>query len=329
MSEQILAGLSEKYELRKCHTMASLAEGKEIEGVSANDAAKELFNSKFLASARKHNKSQDTTADLVELANIIIDAPAEESIGEELVHRIDITQPGSRKIRVREPAIAKSTARGKLNRGKGTRNSYISVDPQEEVEAHETWDENFIEDADWAVAQDETEGLSTALKEETSQRIIDTLTRIPAAQTNSGALHAVETNGQLTFDDLVNMRQKMKNNKVTPDTLVMNSLKMGDLLKLEVFQNSLRYGDFVDKGSGYIGKFMDMDVYESNQMPNGHVLMFNKRYTLFFAVRRYAMLKSFSNFDSKKNKLLHGLQISTRYELKVGSALYMLRCENA
>ena len=327
--QELISQLSEKYTNKKCHTMASLVKGESIEGDAAEKFSRELFESKFIASARKHSKSQDTTAELVDLANIIIEAPAEEGIGEELVHRIDITTPGSRKIRIREPAVTGDTARGKSSRGRGTRNSYISIDPNEELESHESWDDNFIEDADWNVVQDETEGLSTALKLTTSQKIIDAFEAIAPARLNGEALHNVETQGTLSFDDLVNMRQKMLNNFVTPDTLVMNPLQMGDLLKQEVFQNSLRYGDFVDKGMGYIGTFFGMNIYETSQIPDGHLLMFQKRYTMLFAVRRYAMLKSFTDFTEKKAKIMHGLQLSTRYELKTGDASYLLRCEDA
>lgn len=330
MSQQeIISKLSEKYASKNCHSMASLAKGENVDGKSASQLSQELFNSPFFASAKRHSKSQDATADLVELANIIIDAPAEEGIGEELVHRVDVMMPGSKKIRVRDIAITSDTARGKSNRARGSRNSYIVIDPDEEIEAHETWDDNFIEDADWNVATDETEALATALKLETSQKIIDKLTTIPAAQTNTGNLHTVENQGRLSFDDIVNMRQNMKSNQVTPDCLVLNPLQLGDLLKQEVFQDSLLYGDFVDKAMGYIGSLFGMDVYETFQIPAGHVLMFKKRYTLIFGVRRYAMLKSFDDFNEKQGKVLHGLQISTRYQLKVGNAKYLLRCENA
>lgn len=328
-NQEIISTLSEKYATKTCHSMASLVRGDEVDGKSADALTTELFNSKFLASAKRHSKSQDTVADLVELANIIIDAPAEEGIGEELVHRVDVMMPGSKKIRVREIAKTSKTARGKTSKATGSRNSYITIDPNEELEAHETWDDNFIEDADWNVAQDETEALATALKLETSQLIIDKLVSVPAAQTNTGNLFAVQTANTLTFDDIVEMRQTMKSNQVTPDCLVLNSLQLGDLLKQEVFQDSLLYGDFVDKGMGYIGSLFGMDVYETFQIPQGHVLMFKKRYTMIFGVRRYAMLKSFDDFDAKKGKVLHGLQISTRYELKVGNAKYLLRCENA
>lgn len=330
MSQALLLDqLSEKYVQKKCHSMASIIKGETIDGSSADQFTKELFESKFFAAVKRHSKSQDTTAELVDLANIIIEAPAEEGIGEELVHRVDFNTPGSRKIRIREPAVTSDTARGKSSRGRGTRNSYISLDPNEEIEAHETWDENFIEDADWNVAQDETEGLSTALKLATSQKIIDAFLAIPVAQTNSEALHGVATPGTLSFDDLVDMRQKMKNLKVNPDTLVLNSLQMGDLLKEEVFQNSLRYGDFTNKGEGYIGSFYGMNIYETSQLPSGNVLMFQKRYTMLFAVRRYAMMKSFQDFAEKKSKILHGLQLSTRYELKTGDASYLLKSDNA
>lgn len=320
---EILNQLSEKIHDRKCHHTGSMLISDNVDGVSSDSIKKELLESKFFALARKHSKSQDTTADLVELANFVIDAPAPDAVGEDLVRRVDMQSP-SRKVRLREPGVADETARGKSNMGKGSRSSYVTLHPEDELEAHESWDQNFLEDADWQVATEEAQAVSTALKEKTSKTIIDKLLAIPAGQLNTGG---VFNSGTLALDTLIDMRQKMIENYVRPNTLLLAPAEMGKLLKDSDFKDSLRYGDFVNKSEGYIGAFMGMDVYESAQMATGKAIMMDKNYTMLFGVRRYQMMESYEEVqDGDKT---YGVKISTRYQLQVGNGKYCLRTENA
>ena len=77
-----------------------------------------LWDSPFFETARKHNKSQDALAGLVDLANFVIDVPTPMAIGEELVRRIDM-ETQTRKVRIREPGVAHRTARGRPAPGQG------------------------------------------------------------------------------------------------------------------------------------------------------------------------------------------------------------------
>lgn len=323
---EILNELSEKVHNRKCHNTASMLLNEEIDGVASDSIQKELLNSKFFAMARKHSKSQDTTADLVELANFVIDAPAPEAVGEELVRRVEMQSP-SRKVRLREPGVADETGRGKANLGKGSTSSYITLQPEDELESHSSWDQNFLEDADWQVATEEAQAVSTALKEKTSQLIINKLMAVPAANLNGKNVHEAATTDSFSFTDIVNMRQKMLSNHVRPDTLALNPLQIADLLNEDEFQNSLKYGDFVNKSQGFIGSLFGMNIYESAQISDGKVLMMDKMNTMLFAVRRYAMLESYEEVqDGDKT---YGVKISTRYQIKEGNTRYLSRCDDA
>lgn len=323
---EILSKLSEKFVNRKCHNTASMLLNDTVDGTPAEKIQKELLESKFFSMARKHSKSQDATADLVELANFVIDAPAPEAIGEMLVRRIEMMSP-SRKVRLREPGEAEITTRGKSYTGRGSRSSYVTLQPEDELESHESWDQNFLEDADWQVATEEAEAVATALKRKTSKTIITKLEGVPAANLNGGEVYDDNTNDQFAFDDVVNMRQSMLSNYVRPNAMVLNPLVTGSLLKEDEFQDSLKYGDFVDKAMGYIGNIFGMDVYESAQVTKTKVLMLDTMNTMLFGVRRYEMMDSYE--EVQNGDKTYGVKISTRYDLKEGNAKYMLRCDDA
>ena len=161
----------------------------------------------------------------------------------------------------------------------------------------------------------------------TSQRIITAIDEIPAGDTATEALHQCGTGGTLTFDDLVDMRQILLSKYVSPDRIILNPIQMGDLLKAEVFQDSLKYGDFTQKGQGYIGNFFGADIYESAQQPLGHLTWLASQNAMLFAVRRYMMAESYEEVQNGQKEF--GVKISTRYQLRTGSPKYVLRTENA
>ena len=91
MSNQALAlnPLSNKYSTVKCHSTADLfKEDKVIDGKTAEERRNKLFENDFIK--KLHNKSQDTTAALVDLSNVIIDEPTPEAMGLDLVRRVEM-----------------------------------------------------------------------------------------------------------------------------------------------------------------------------------------------------------------------------------------------
>ena len=329
--------LSEHFKHIECHTMASsLLRAAEGDTQEQRDFQK-LLNSEFFATARAnsarfagsstiHNKSQDETADLIELSNIIIDTPVAEAVGEMLVRRVDMTQ-ATRKIRIRHPAEAEDTDRGAADMGRGTKSTFINLQPEDELESHSSWDQKYLEDVEWSVATDETKEIAEALRRKTSLRIINAIDAIPAADTSIGALHQCAAGGTFSFNDMVDMRQLMISKYVSPDRLIANPIQMGDLIKQDVFQDALKYGDYVDKGRGYIGYVLGMDVYESAQQPLGHVSLLASMNCMIWAVRRYMMAESYEEVRDANRK--YGVKVSTRHQLVTGSPLYALRTENA
>ena len=330
---QAYQALSEVFKAHKSITMSNTLLRASEGDDDAMSYFQRLMDSPFFAAARSntnrpvgHSKSQDVTADLIELSNIVIDTPVPEAVGEMLARRVDMMQ-ATKKIRIREPAKVGKTSRGKPSRGRGTKSSYITLYPEDEWESHSSWDQKFLEDVEWSVAGEETQAIAEELRRTTSQNIINAIDDIPAADTSIGALHACGTANQIGFDDLVDMRQLMLSKYVSPDRLIINPLQMGDLLKQDVFQDSLKYGDFVNKGMGYIGNFFGMDIYESAQQPDGHVSLLAHMNCMLFAVRRYMMAESYEEVQDGNKE--YGVKISTRYQLKTGSPKYALRTENA
>ena len=203
----------------------------------------------------------------------------------------------------------------------------MELKPDDELESHSSWDRNFLEDADWSVATEEASGIAEELREVTSQTILDAIRAIPVGSTTTEALVNPSTANQVGFNDIVDMRQNMLAKYVRPNRMVMNPLQTGDLLKEEVFQDSLRYGDFVNKGEGYVGSLFGMDIYESAQMTDGHLWMMDVRYTMLFGVRRYMMMERYEEVNDGKSE--YGVKISTRYDLQVGLGTYISRMEGA
>lgn len=336
--EQIIAHLGEDNCHRKAHTTASLALGvktntkdDQFDGVSKGKA---LLSSKFIRSAienekRLHDKTQDETAALVELADFVIKAPEPTGIGRSLVRVVDMNT-ATKRVRITNPAIAHETARGMSDTARGTATMYIELKPNDELESHESWDNSFLEDADWDVVAEETTGVSSALKLKESQKIFDFIAAVEPTSLAGGGLYRAETNEEWSFDDMVKMRNQMKRNYVTPDTLVMHDDQLVDLLTAddEKFIKSTALGDFFDARSGQFGRsILGLDVIVADQIKPGHVYMMDKQSAILFGIRRDSLLDSYETIENGNRK--YGVAVSTRYELKVGLGVYLLRCENA
>jgi hypothetical protein len=317
---------------RKCHTMGSLFTEKVVEnGMTGTQMGQHLmrpdsfFGRAWANTPELHDQSQGTLAGLTDLANVVIDAPAPMAIGQYLVRKVDIG-PNKRKFRIRDRGKSKSTKRGILSRGKGSTQKFVEVDPESEEESHETWDRNYAEDSNWDVAMEEAQAVSKAHMEDMSQIIMDKLAGISANSINSGGLHSM-TGGNLSFDNLVDMRAKMLENNVEPNAVAASPTVMAKLVKDEAFQSSFRYGDFVDKRNGYIGMVFGMNVYQSSQIAANHCYMLDVDKTLICGVRRDAMMESYEEIQNGKKT--YGIKVSTRYDLVEYEPKYFLRSENA
>lgn len=332
ISDEIRAKLNPAYHFRRTHSMASLLDDAPGDGMYGIKAGKEMLGKGIFAAGLKnsakigHDLSQDTVANLVQLANEVHDAPAPMAIGEMLVRKVDVG-PGTRKIRVRDRGKAVPTGDGMFSRGQGGSNRFVTLDPNLELESHSTWDRNYEEDADWNVAMDEARAVATGLKEECSQVCIDGLKDIPVADTSGGAIYAPTTADSFVFKDIVNMRANMLSLNTWPNAVVMNPLVSAGLLVDDAFTDSFRYGDMVDKRGGHLGMVYNMTIFETSQISKAHVYMLNTNEVMAMGVRRDAMIESY--METQNAKTQYGIKASTRYDLQAVQPEFLLRCTDA
>ena len=329
--ELIQAKLRPGLQKRKCHNMASLFSNDLIEGRPGNEIGVELMNSGFFAiaranSAKFHNRSQGATADLIELSNVIHDAPAPYAIGEMLVRKYPMMTE-SKKIRIRDRGKAVKTGRGGFSRGRGGTNTFVKLSPEDILEDHDSWDREYLEDSDWDVAMDEAMAITKGLNELCSKVIIDKLDNIAASKTATGSLYTGVVLGKLALDDIIKMRAQMHNINTVPNALVLSSIEAGDLLQDDDFKDERLYGSYVDKNEGYLGKILGLDVWETTQIASGHILMLDINEVLAMGVRRDKLMESYQ--ETKNGNTKYGIRISTRYDLIEVQPKYLYRCETA
>ena len=329
--ELIQAKLKPGLQKRKCHNMASLFGDDTIDGKVGSQIGKELMTTGFFGAARANearyrNKSQDVTADLIELSNIVHDQPAPYAIGEMLVRKYPMMTE-SKKIRIRDRGKAVKTARGTFERGRGSKQKFVTLHPEDIIEDHESWDREYLEDADWDVAMEEAMAITKGLNELCSLIVIDKLDNIPAARTATGSLYTGVASNTLTLDDIITMRGNMHNINVVPNALVLSSLEAADLLKDDDFKDERLYGSYVNKNEGYLGRILGLDVWETTQIASGHVLMLNIDEVLAMGVRRDKLMESYQ--EVKNGATEYGIRISTRYDLVEVQPKFLYRCETA
>lgn len=302
-----VSGLSERYSTVKCHSTADLVRREKIDNTSTQYMRDKIFNSDFMQKVG-HSKSQDQTAALVELSNVIIDTPTPNAIGQQLVRRIDLGT-ATKKVRIREPAITAKTGRARAARGRGGRSKFLELKPDDEYESHSSWDLNFLEDADWSVAMEETALISAELQERISQEIIDKIETGTTYNFDIGS-----NNDALTFADVVEGRSLCRGRNVMPNTLLVSPRHLGDLLTDANFRNGFMYGGMVNQQEGTIGRFLGLDVFESSQCPEQKAFIFDRNNFLLYGVRRDMMLDSYEQVEEGKKE--YGICVSSRIDLK-------------
>jgi hypothetical protein len=304
--------------------MASLLDVSPMEGGQpGNLLGKELMDSPFFKNARMHSKSQDVTADLIELSNVVHNAPAPMVVGEMLVRKYDMMAP-SKRIRIRDRGKAVKTGRGNFSRGRGSKTRFVTLQPELEIEDHESWDRNYLEDADWDVAMEESGAIAQGHKELCSQVILNRLDSIAQADTASGALFTHST-GDLTLDIIIDMHAQMNAVNVNPNALVLHTTQGHQLLKDDDFKDIRLYGEFTDKSRGFIGRIFDMDIYQTTQLTSRHGFMLDTNEVLAMGVRRDGLMESYQ--ETQDGKTEYGIKISTRYDLKEIQPKFILRSE--
>ena len=317
--------ISDKFDDRKCQTMGSALRQHLDDPNRADDEITKLLSSEMFQHVRRNTKDTETVQEMVDMVNFIMETPTSGAVGEELVRRLDFNNNATRQIPIVDPAIARKTARARNNKGRGGRRRYIKVYPELELEDHESWDSNFLEDADWNVASEESRLISEALDRKTSAEIIAFIKAIPANTLNGGRVYP----GPLNFDSFIDMKANMKERFVTPKVCVMGVRTAATLMKTDEFKDSRQYGDFTNKAEGYIGHVNGMDIFETDELDATDCWMLDTMYAVLFGVRRYKMMESYAKFSDTERKMKYGIQISTRYDLKVGLPVYISRMDAA
>lgn len=327
MQQLELEDLHKKLLNRNCHTMADVIRGGADTGdnkVSSKQVIDSFSKSAFFPLIAKHTKSQDATAAINELTNIVIDAPAPKAIGREFVRTIE-TVKESIKVRLPSRGKARKTGRKTSSTSRGQRETFVTLTPSDEFESRDVWDTNYLEDADWDVASEEAAETSRVLKELESQTIIDHIQAIATASIATGALVSAATGGTLAYADLVNLWAAIQGEDFTPDRVYMHTDQAGDLFKDSDFKDSTILGEFVDIATGHFGRtILGVDIFVSTQVPKTEVTMVDSKIAVLYALRRDGMV---TTFELPPNET--GIQISTRYDLQNGRSKAVARIEDA
>lgn len=330
--------LSLKLQNRRCYTNADALMGRKDN--TGEDLGKNLqalpgslmlklilkdpvFQAKYKAAG--HAIGQEATAAINELVTQIVEAPVPLAIGRDLVRIIETTKET---IKVRKPSTGKArrTSRGKITTSKGTRNTYIPITVDDEYEASDQWDLNYLEDSEWNVVQEETTEVKRANDQLETEDIIADLVAIADADLATGAEVSAGTSNLFVWADFCNLWGAVASEDVIPNKTAMNPLQMADIFKTDQFVNSLMLGDFVDLSVGRFGRtILGTDVLASSLVTSSDVFMLDANSAIMLALRRDSLINTWE--DAKEKEF--GVQCSTRYGRAYGRKETVARMDNA
>lgn len=325
---------SKSLENRRCYTMQHVLEGKDKE---ASDLALSVHNAKdnllvkaimsdpiFQAKLKEHNLSNETTAAINELSSTAIEAAAPNAIGRDLVRLIE-TQKESVKIRLKALGKAKETARGNKSKSSGQKNTYITITPDDEIEASEDWDYKFVEDSDWNILAEETEEVARACRDKETSLIVADLEGIAAGSLAGGNTISAASANTFAWVDFTKMWGAVAAENWVPDKTALNPNQAADLFATEQFVNSLMLGNYVDLSRGVFGKtILGTDILVSSKISNGKASMLDSTKVIQYVLRRDMMITTWE--ETKDNNF--GVKCSNRYGKDFGRKNALSRCDN-
>lgn len=330
--------ISMKLHGRRCYTMADALMGrKDSKGEDLGAGLKALPQSQFLKvimrdpvfkenfGKKGYSIGQEDTAAINELVTQIIEAPVPLAIGRDLVRIIETTKET---IKVRKPSTGKArkTSRGKKTTSKGTRNTYIPITVDDEYEASDSWDLNYLEDSEWNVLSEETTEVKRATDQIETEDIIADLVAIADGDLATGAEVSAGTSNLFVWADFCNLWGAVASEDVVPNKVAMNPLQMADIFKTDQFVNSLMLGDFVDLSVGRFGRtILGTDVLSSSLVTSSDVFMLNADSAIMLALRRDSLINTWE--DGKEKEF--GVQCSSRYGRAYGRKETVARMDNA
>ena len=334
-----LEQLSTKLHNRRCYTNADALMGKQDAktGENLGKGLKALYGSDFvrlikadpnfsnIMKTKGYDVGQEDTAAINELVTQIIEAPTPDAIGRDLVRIIETTKET---IKVRKPSLGKArkTSRGKKTTSKGMRNAFVSITVDDEYEASDDWDMNYLEDSEWNVAAEETEEVDRAVMQLETEDIEADLQAIADADLATGAEIGAASAGTFAWADFCNLWGAVASENFSPDKTAMNPLQMADAFKVDQFVNSLMLGDFVDLSVGRFGRtVLGTDVLSSSLITATDVFMLDANAAVILALRRDQLVTTYQ--DDKEHEF--GVQVSTRYGRAYGHKNAVARMDDA
>lgn len=323
MSQEMI--MPKSLQNRRCYTMADVLAGRDSGDESQTSKHELLKNPLFKSLMKKANAlSTDTTSNLTEATGIVLDASSPLAIGRSLVRVIETTKQS---VQVRKPRFVRAvkTKRSQKGASGGQRNDYITINVNQEIEASDLWDKQYLEDADYDVASAEATALGRNHDVTETETIIKFLNDISAANIAGGANLSAITPGTFTFNDIVNLWNSVTRTDFTPNVLALHPDQLSDLMKEDEFKDQQILGEFFDPAQGRFGRLiMGLEILSSSLMTPGTAFVLNTEDVALYPVRRDKMLDSFQPTIKEFE-----MQVTTRFGIDEGRPEELARMINA
>ena len=300
---------------RNCNTMANVIQGKpgESKAEFGSSIVKKFNDSVWGEKFRSANTTvTDETAGITDLLATVLEAPYRNAIGRMIVHTHD-TMRESVKIRLTKKAKAVHTTRTKMSVSVGERNDFIEIVPNLEIEASDEWDRNQIEDADWDLVAQQSQGVAKGLAELETEVILAKLKDLAAGDL-AGNGDVAASGADFNWADMVNLWTALQKEEYNGDVMVLHPDQYGDLLKDSDFKDQTILGQYMNPANGMFGStILGCQILVTNLQTAGHVYMLDSMECLQYVLRRDSLLVPYERPPNDA-----GLQMSTRYGLEFG-----------
>ena len=321
----LIQRLLKQTQFRECYTMADVIAPAAAPGAAGQDEDPDVLEAiRHLADwdthpllkpwrqgrgVLRHTAQHDTISGIQELSARVLEARRPKAVGRSLVNIMETTRP-SVQFRVEdETGEAADTNRGGVTTSSySVRNKWVTVKCDKEIEVSDSWDLNFLEDAEWNVNMSHAAAMGKNIMTRETTKILNKYKEITDADSAGKIVQA----GNLAADNLTDAWSLIDQEDAEADTIVMHGKRFGQLLKDPDFKDSRLLGEFVNYRNGMFGNYLGMQIYKTNLMPKDDVYVFDSSRVLFMGLRRDRLMLPLN--EARK----YGLQISTRYGLEFG-----------
>jgi len=260
-------------------------------------------------------KSQNTaTSDLAHGAKVltqtVIEAPAQAAIGRSLVNVSETTEQ-SLILRLPKLALASETTRKAKAKSTGERNAFLTMTPNDEIEASDEYDDNYLEDSPWNVTQREIAAISAAHDIKETIKILKFYDD-QIANSASGSLATANSPNNLTYDDIVDLWESLGD--FDGKVIAVSKKGMAELMKSNDFKDQTFFGDGDASKTGLVGRnILGFDIMMSTLVSSTKAYAIDTAAAGQYVIRRNKVLKTFQ--PSINSEMV---QVSSRVDLKLG-----------